>query len=97
MKTKVKRLKNTTTLYACRGCLELTNRIYRIKRTNVIACCPDCAREVIECKLPWQIPSKILAKMSKEQIEGIKRFWFPLERAKYPDCISEGLIFVEKK
>ena len=31
--------------YACRNCFSLTRYIYKVKEIEVIACCPDCARE----------------------------------------------------
>ena len=82
VKIKVKRLKDfKAASYACRGCLNMTNKIYQVKNINVIACCPDCARDAIECmndKRPWMIPQKMQNKMSKEQLNGIFRFWNPI-------------------
>lgn len=100
LKIKVKRLKDFKTTYACRGCLALTNKTYKVKRTNVIACCADCARDAIECasdKRPWIIPPKIQKKMKKEQLEGYVRFWFPLEKRIFPNMISKDIMKVKPK
>lgn len=92
LKIKVERLKNLDRNYSCRGCLKLTNKIYKVKKIKIIACCPDCARDVVECikdKRPWMISPKIQKQMSKEQLERHYRFWVPIDRVKWPDIISK--------
>ena len=34
--------------YACRNCFDMTRYIYKVKDIEVIACCPDCAREAVK-------------------------------------------------
>jgi hypothetical protein len=81
----------------CRGCWSPTKQKYKVGKHIIVACCSDCARVAIECIETHYIPSKIQAKMSKETLEAIERFWVPLHRAIYSKFVSRDLFMVKPK